>query len=223
MAPLEVIGAAYSRSGTDSLRAALDILGYRTLHAKVMLMEKVGRPELFEDAYDHPDKPVDWNYLFDGFDAAVEFPAICFVRPLLEAYPNAKVILIERDADSWYESVKNNVIKMLEVAEARELSEHGTHLIRAFEKLWLDGVLLDPKLRADAEEVKSRYKAHNAWVKEHVPQERLLALKLEEGINWDKMCAFLGKPVPAEPYPRINSSKEFNEEIPNFAERLEDL
>ncbi|KAI9488076.1 P-loop containing nucleoside triphosphate hydrolase protein, partial [Zychaea mexicana] len=209
MAPLEVIGAAYSRSGSKSLRDALNILGYRTLHGGNMIRERVGNTELIENAYDHPDKSVDWNPLFDGYNAAVEFPAVCFVQSLLEAYPDAKVILIERDADSWYESIKDTVCKLCETTGTRELTENATHLMHVFSKLWLDGVLLDSKLMADAEAVKARYKAYNAWVKECVPQERLLALKLEEGIDWNKICAFLGKPVPVEPYPRINSRKQF--------------
>ncbi|KAI9496880.1 hypothetical protein BDB00DRAFT_77378 [Zychaea mexicana] len=69
---------------------------------------------------------------------------------------------------------------------------------------------------ADAEAVKARYLAYNAWVKEYVPQDRLLALKLEEGINLDKICAFLDKPVPADPIHGLILPKSLSRRYPIF-------
>ncbi|KAI9493761.1 P-loop containing nucleoside triphosphate hydrolase protein [Zychaea mexicana] len=218
MAPLEVIGAAYSRTGTDSLRTALNMLGYKTHHMRAMF-EGNGHPELFAQAYDNPEKPADWDRMYEGWEAAVDCPTVCFIRPLIAAYPDAKVILIERDADSWYDSVKNSIYKLSTVDE-EEYDDYGRCLQRMTKKIWMDGVFENGEFIANPDAVKAKYKAHNAWVKEYVPQERLLTLNLNEGIGWEKICEFLGKPVPDEPYPRINSTTQLNEELPQLIDQL---
>ncbi|KAI9243542.1 hypothetical protein BDA99DRAFT_418578, partial [Phascolomyces articulosus] len=202
MAPLKVIGAAYSRTGTDSLRTALNMLGYTTHHMRNIIAGN-GHPELFEEAYDHPGKDIDWDKMYEGWDAAVDSPTVCFVRPLIEKYPDAKVILIERDADCWYASVKNTILEYNSV-NMDGYNEYGQAVHRMTRKVWLDGAFLNGEFENEPEKVKAKYKAHNAWVKEFVPKDRLLALNLDEGIRFEEICAFLDKPVPAEPYPRIN-------------------
>lgn len=41
-----------------------------------------------------------------------------------------------------------------------------------------------------------------------IPKERLLALKLEEGLGWEQICPFLGLPVPDTEYPRVRNEPE---------------
>ncbi|KAI7897817.1 uncharacterized protein BX663DRAFT_526980, partial [Cokeromyces recurvatus] len=109
MAPLEVIGAGFGRTGTDSLRAALNMLGYKTHHMKCFFEDPELDPDLFYDAYFHRET-ADWDQLYKDYNAAVDWPTVEFYKELLKKYPKAKVLLTIRSADSWYNSVKNTIL-----------------------------------------------------------------------------------------------------------------
>ncbi|KAI9276973.1 P-loop containing nucleoside triphosphate hydrolase protein [Phascolomyces articulosus] len=218
MAPLKVIGAGASRSGTTSLRAALNILGYKTHNMDDMITEN-SNPKLFIEAYNHPEKPVDWSELYGDFDAGVECPTFCFVDRLVEHFPDAKVILTKREADDWYRSVLNTLCKVGIQINDDEKKEHVLLNHKMFKTIWLDGLLMDEKTIFEQPEVaKARYKAHNKRVIETVPADRLLTLDLQDEITWDKLCNFLDKPVPSEPFPFLLTTKDFEQKIPSLLE-----
>ncbi|KAI9499133.1 P-loop containing nucleoside triphosphate hydrolase protein [Zychaea mexicana] len=210
MAPLEVIGAGMSRNGTDSLRQALDILGYNTHHVHGM----VGidwHPEAFTEAYEHPDKPADWDSIYKGYSAAVDSPTVFFLDRLIEYYPNAKVILTKRDPDTWYNSLANTLDNYVEQFKEENLTDYMRRFYRMATTIWPDGPLQNPEqFKKSPEKMKARYEAHNAWVIENISADRLLVLDLREGITWERICPFLGRPIPAEPYPRSNATVDFN-------------
>ncbi|KAI8144769.1 P-loop containing nucleoside triphosphate hydrolase protein [Fennellomyces sp. T-0311] len=209
MAPLQVIGASFGRTGTDSLRAALNILGYNTHHMREMKKPQ-SRPDLFLEAYEHPEREADWDLIYDGYDAAVDWPTAAFVKPLLEQYPNAKVLLTVRDVDAWYNSVKGTIFTLV---KSTPMCETMAPLDRMIRTVCLDGAFSDDITFLDEEEaMKAKYIAHVEWVKQHVPPERLLVLELGEG--WERLCKFLDKPVPNCPYPRTNSASEFHNIFP---------
>ncbi|KAI8147538.1 P-loop containing nucleoside triphosphate hydrolase protein [Fennellomyces sp. T-0311] len=220
MAPLKVIGAGVSRSGTDSLRAALNMLGYNTLHMREMLAGK-SRPELFTEAFNHPEKTPDWNLVYEGFDAAVDCPTFTFTDKLIEYYPDLKVILTKRDADSWYESVLNTVYKHNAETLPASTDEADIKIREMIQTTFLDGSFHDfQKFKDDPETMKARYNAHNEWVMKVVPADRLLVLDLRDGISWEKICPFLGKPIPEEPYPHVNTRKAFNKDFLEIQEAM---
>ncbi|KAI8140117.1 P-loop containing nucleoside triphosphate hydrolase protein [Fennellomyces sp. T-0311] len=206
MAPLKIIGAGYGRTGTDSLRSALDILGYRTHHMRSMYQDEDSHPELFLEAFNHPERPVDWDYLYNDYDAAVDWPTATFVKRLVESYPEAKVLLTVRDPDSWYKSMRNTVFRSLTTPIT---SEKGLKSRAMSKVICMDGLLstIQPNQPMDEIMIKAKYNAHNEWVIQAVPPERLLVLKLGEG--WDRLCRFLDKPIPDIPYPHSNSTEEF--------------
>ncbi|KAI9490400.1 P-loop containing nucleoside triphosphate hydrolase protein [Zychaea mexicana] len=213
MAPLEVIGAGMSRCGTDSLRAALNILGYNTHHMfdGGPLYKNDELTEVFEEAYKHPEKHVDWDIVYNGYNAAVDCPTISFLPRLFEKYPDAKVILTKRDSESWYKSVYNTIYRIYELPpeNPEEFEENVANMVKA---IWLDGSFQDlQKFKDDPKTIKKRYEAHNAWMIKNIPANRLLVLDLRDGIDWDKICPFLGKPEPAVPYPHVNTTASFNE------------
>ncbi|CDS09510.1 hypothetical protein LRAMOSA10870 [Lichtheimia ramosa] len=165
-------------------------------------------PELFLDAYLNPDKPVDWDKLYEGFDAAVGWPTVAFVDRLMDAYPNAKVILTARDVDSWYQSFKKTVHKFsLELNKRDDLPKYMQEWRKLNKALILDGALADPERFNDEEAIKFKYNAHVEWVKKNVPSERLFVMELGEG--WERLCKFLDVPVPDVPYPSVNSTNDF--------------
>ncbi|KAI7875055.1 hypothetical protein K492DRAFT_221542 [Lichtheimia hyalospora FSU 10163] len=221
MAPLQVIGAGYGRTGTDSLREALNILGYNCHHMREMFKPN-SHPEIFLEAYKNPDEPADWDTAYEGFDAAVDWPTASFVEPLLKKYPDAKWLLTERDVDSWYTSVKNTIHKSATSKTSEELAALPEHLRETFKMastIAIDGALADTERFADEEAIKANFKNHYERVKKIIPADRLLILQLGEG--WDRLCEFLGKPVPDVPYPRSNSTASFHNEFGNFFNKAE--
>ncbi|KAI7846925.1 P-loop containing nucleoside triphosphate hydrolase protein [Circinella umbellata] len=219
MAPLEVIGAGCSRTGTDSLREALNMLGYNTHHMRSMLSGD-GHPEVFEEAYKNPEKPTDWDWVYEGYTAAVDCPTISVIDQVLKHYPNAKVILTKRDADSWYKSVLNTIYTIHDWLP-ENAPDYYVRTRKMIKTIFLDGAFQDmEKFKNEPEIFKARYEAHNKWVLDNVPKDRLLILDLREGITWEKICPFLGKPVPSGPYPTSNSTKSLNEEFVHMRENL---
>ena len=166
-------------------------------------------PEMFVEAYKHPERPVDWDILYEGFDAACDWPTVSFLDPLLKKYSNAKVVLTVRDADSWYKSFKNTIYKLDDKFTGN--MDHRKRTLDMERAIVLDGAWTDPERFNDEEAIKAMFTRNIEWVKQNVPKERLLIFELGEG--WDRLCRFLNKPVPNEPYPHSNSTQDFNKTI----------
>ncbi|KAL9540756.1 hypothetical protein MBANPS3_009502 [Mucor bainieri] len=213
MAPLEVIGAAFGRTGTDGLRAALNMLGYKTYHMRQFWEDPELNPDEFYEAYMHRDQ-ADWDKLYANYNAALDWPTCNFYKDLVAKYPDAKVLLTVRSADSWYKSAKNTVHRAsttgLRPPEGSRMAAFG----RMIATVPMDGLLADKEAFADEEKVKQIYLDHIEDVKKTVPADRLLIMELGEG--WTRLCEFLGKEVPTEPYPSINSAEDFQKLIRVF-------
>ncbi|ORY95641.1 hypothetical protein BCR43DRAFT_493343 [Syncephalastrum racemosum] len=211
MAPLKIIGAGYGRTGTDSLRRALNRLGYKT-HHMVELNEPGQRPELFVEQYNHPESN-HWDTIYQGFDAAVDWPTAAFVEPLMRRYPDAKVILTERDPDAWVESMKNTILAPCRrpYSEERKSSEANIPpQIRArlhmVDIVVLDGMRTRRPEDITDNELKKLFLEHNSRIKATVPKEKLLVMDTAN-MNWEILCEFLGiSEIPLEPFPNGNSA-----------------
>jgi hypothetical protein len=169
---------------------------------------------MLEDAEQDPDDfyfaaqnkgQADWDRIYAKYSAAVDWPSCQFYKELMVKYPDAKVILTVRSADSWYESVKNTIhAKQLGRKPGDDKEERIHRMVRA---VIMDGVIHDPERFNKKDEVKRQYLNHIDEVKHHVPQDRLYVMEIGEG--WEGLCAFLGERVPDVGYPRANSTKEF--------------
>src|SRR5436309_15782365 len=104
---MKVIGAGFGRTGTLSVKAALEELGFGPCYHMVEVFDKPRHVELWQAAAE--GKPIDWDELFAGYNAAVDWPACTFYQQLMQAYPAAKVLLTVREPQSWYESTKNTI------------------------------------------------------------------------------------------------------------------
>ena len=200
---LKVIGAGFGRTGTLSLKHALEMLNLgRCYH--MMETGPAGHFGLWEVAAQ--SRQPDWHGIFADFGATVDWPAATFWRSLVDYYPDAKVILSVRDsADAWFESTQKTIFSEQLVAMLPpEMKEMLWHTIwRLF-----DGQIND---RDRCIEV---YERHNAEVIAAIPADKLLVYKPGDG--WDPLCNFLGRPVPSEHYPRLNDSAAFLEGIGNM-------
>ncbi|KAI8140515.1 P-loop containing nucleoside triphosphate hydrolase protein [Fennellomyces sp. T-0311] len=218
MAPLKVIGGGMDRTGTDSLSVALDMIGYKTHHMRLLYYGQ-GDPDIFKEAYVHPEKPVDWDAVYAGFDAALGSPTTIFLERLLVKYPDAKIILTLRDPDSWYKSVKNTIFQMTHKPLPPSTPKHLVRIRDMAHTICLDGSFGKPDEFNDAQAMKDKFIKHNEWVKQHVPAGQLLIMELGDG--WDKLCTFLNKPIPKEPYPHTNSTQELLEKVAKAREERE--
>ncbi len=198
---LQVIGAGFGRTGTLSLKFALEKLGFNPCHH---MMEVFGKPEhiaLWQDAAD--GKTADWDAIFDGYEAAVDWPVCAFWKELMHVYPEAKFILSKRDADKWFASASNTIFKGMQNFDGE--NPHGKMVKTLIVENTFDGDI------GNAEHAKAIFEAHNAEVIETIPAERLLVFEAVDG--WQPLCDFLGVAVPEEAYPSTNSTEAFQKRV----------
>lgn len=202
---MQVIGAGFGRTGTMSMQAALEILGKRCYHMKEVT-EHGGHLHAWHE-FVAGRAPMDWQKLFKGFEATVDFPACCYYRELMQAFPDAKVVLTVREANRWFDS-------FLTLQQTTDKFRIFRFIPRArrfldFVDLLLPKVFNDPRDRARAIEV---FERHNREVQEHVPVDRLLVFRVQEG--WEPLCRFLGCEVPKGiPFPHLNEGKAMLEDL----------
>lgn len=198
--PLHVIGAGFGRTGTMSLKLALEQLGFGPCHHMTEVLKTPGAAEPWAAAAG--GKPVDWDGVFDGYRSAVDWPAADYWRELAHHFSHAKIILTVRDPESWFRSTQETIFGPINTLMSDDASAVGLTM-RAINARHFGG---RPNDRAAC---LAGYEAHNAAVRREVPPERLLVLDVAEG--WDPLCRFLGVPAPDTPFPRANSTDEFRE------------
>jgi hypothetical protein len=206
---LQIIGAGMGRTGTLSLKAALERLGFGPCYHMTRIFEHLDHGPMWQQFA--AGARGDWDSLLGDFRAAVDWPASYFWRELAAFYPQAKIILTVRDAGRWFDSIDGTLFRFMrspvvpddeaarrQIAMARDIVQQRT----------FDGRIDD---RAHVIEV---YERHNRTVQATLPAERLLSYDVAQG--WAPLCAFLGVPVPDEPFPRINAQQEL---LDSHAER----
>lgn len=209
---LEVIGAGFGRTGTESLKEALEKLGFGRCDHMFELLKSTHRVEHLE-ALDRGED-VDFETLFDGFRSAVDFPYAMYYRELMAAYPDAKVVLSVRDADAWYDSAIKTIFRGLppgavgiaRVAGVVNKNARGfPRWYRYVQSSLMDGFF--EGRRHDRDYMIDRFNSWNEEVKATVPADRLLVFEAVQG--WEPLCEFLDVPVPDEPFPRSNAADSF--------------
>jgi hypothetical protein len=200
--PLTVVGAGVGRTGTNSLKLALEqLLDGRCHH----MLEIIGDPSQvsgWTDAIDGRD--VDWQILLDGYVAQVDWPGASFWRELSAANPDALVVLSTRDADAWYLSASNTIFNVFESPPPGLEGWFEVAVPKMFGERFCDD-LGNPSAMIDA------FERHNAEVRAGVPADRLLEWTPSEG--WEPICERLGVPVPDEPFPITNTTQEMRERL----------
>ena len=203
---LKVIGAGFGRTGTLSLKLALEQLGYDACYHMLEVHKHDGHQAFWRRAA--RGEPVDWHWVFEGYQASVDWPACNFWREQMVAFPDAKVLLSLRDADAWYRSVMNTIWP-----SSRHLIHSDNAAERAagemaYEVIW--NRVFDGRMD-DREHVIERFHAHNQSVIDAVPEDRLLVYRPGDG--WEPLCAFLDCAVPDTPYPKVNTTEQFQDRL----------
>lgn len=193
---LKVIGSGLGRTGTLSLKLALERLGLGPCHHMIEMFRRPETAPLWLAAFD--GRP-DWDAIFDGYVSMTDYPGVRFWRELIAYYPDAKVIHTTRDPDSWFDSTQATVF----APEGPTHKPPPSHLGRFFERMTEDIAegMHDRGFMVDY------FNRHNAEVLASIPKQRLLVYDVGQG--WGPLCAFLGVPVPDAPFPRANTREEF--------------
>ncbi|KAI4598224.1 hypothetical protein KJ359_003108 [Pestalotiopsis sp. 9143b] len=212
--PMKVLILGLGRTGTASMRAAMKQLGYvDTYHMMNASIENPPDALLWMDAlrakYDGVGKPFgreDWDKLLGNCQAVCDWPAVAFAKELIEAYPEAKVVLTCRDADSWHASTMRTVWWRVTEPELKWLSyvSWAARMYQPMLQKFFDGFFEGdfPNRGKDI------FLRHYDEVRAMVPPERLLDYKVAEG--WEPLCGFLGDAVPkGVPFPKINDNSDF--------------
>lgn len=197
---LRVVGAGLPRTGTASLTMALEqLLGGRTYHMRVIPGHPFDLGHGWQQALAHDT--ADWEELFVGFGAAVDWPASLFWRELSAYYPDALVLLSMRDsAETWYQSVNATILPVARMALAPDWGG-GRGLPDLFARFTGTTQWDDPA------RLMAAYERHNQAVCETIPPNRLLAWRATEG--WEPLCRALGGAVPDQPFPWTNRREDW--------------
>jgi len=218
---LQVIGSGVGRTGTHSLKLALEILGFGKCYHMEELLREPNRLVYFQQA--EKGEAVEWDKLFDGYVSAVDYPVARYYKQLIPAYPNAKIIHTVRDAESWY----NSAMKTIFWASKPSFGRIAKMMIRMpFSRairerlpvLKYNGEMIDNifgKDLKDKQKVISIYNAINEETLNFLPKERSLVYEVKSG--WEPLCNFLNVPIPSEPFPRSNTREQFKKNVASIA------
>ena len=206
---MKVICAGYSKTGTKSICKALRHLGFTVFDWEEQTFDFVDH---WVDVFQNGTKP-DVKRVYQNADAAVDMPGFFFYEEILEAFPDCKVILSEREEDSWVKSwarqleslkaTRSEIVVMLSPT-ARKMSYVGSSYFDA-----VYGSHDNPK---STYVFRKRYRIHNHRVKSIVPADKLLVYNVKQG--WKPLCDFLECQVPTVPFPHENINAEITATFP---------
>jgi Sulfotransferase domain len=214
---LDVIGAGFGRTGTMSLKVALEELGFGPCYHMSEVFAHPEHVELWRAAAQ--GKPVDWEQIFSGYRAAVDWPACSFYGELMEKYSDAKVILTVRDPQRWYESAYDTIYTITRAASSSPIFYLASFVIPRVKGMkrarrMIEEIVWERDFDGrfeDREHAIATFQRHNEEVGQRVTSERLLVYEVKEG--WGPLCKFLGLEAPDKPFPHLNDAEVFRGRI----------
>jgi Sulfotransferase domain len=205
---MKLIGAGFGRTGTMSLKAALELIGHGPcFHMIDIIRDPAPLPHWLAAAN---GESVDWEEAMKGWESSVDWPGCTFWEEMAETWPDAPVLLSVRDPEAWYRSCRNSIHAAKEMAMRGELqppeeNPPSPEVMQMINGLIWNGTFDGRFLEQDyALEVFHR---HNEDVKRKVPGDRLLVYEVKQG--WEPLCEFLGVDVPEEEFPHLNDTESF--------------
>lgn len=207
---MRVIGAGFGRTGTASLKRALETLGFGPCHHMEEVIKDPSQVPTWERAA--RGERIDWKTFMAPWGSAVDFPASLYYRELMDVYPDAKVILTVRSAESWYLSMQETIVPMLTRFPNRIVTPYLPYISGPGRVMGPTSIRRDVLNRfSDRAHVLKVFTDHIEEVKRVVPAEKLLVFEAKEG--WGPLCKFLGVPVPETDFPRVNDTAEFKRRV----------
>jgi hypothetical protein len=199
---LRVVGSGLGRTGTKSLKEALELLLGAPCYHMMECFPRADHPARWSAAM--RGEPVDWDGLFDGFVATVDWPSAACWKELAAAYPDALVLHSERPAEEWFRSADRTIFEQFKRPRS-EWPAPGENpwwdmAVTMFEEHFTPDFLSRDAAVAAVE-------AWNADVRATAPPDRLVVWRTGDG--WGPLCDALAVPVPDEPFPFTNTTEQF--------------
>jgi len=218
---IKVIGSGMGRTGTHSLKLALEQLGFSKCYHMMELFNNPDGIAYFNKA--EAGEQVDWDSLFTGYQSAVDYPVARYYKEVFAKYPDAKVIHTVRDPESWYKSCTETIFWASRPSAGRMVKmmvqlPFSSVLRKRLPILKYNGKILSGEFGNDLSnkaEVIKRFNAHTEAVQKQIPKEKLLVYNVKEG--WEPLCKFLGVAVPTTPFPVSNTADEFKQRVAHIA------
>jgi hypothetical protein len=222
---LKIIGAGFGRTGTLSLKVALEELGFGPCYHMIEVFQHPEHANVWRAAAEK--RPHDWKALLAGYQATVDWPGCAFYAELMEVYPDAKVILTVRDPEKWHDSVMNTIYQGLGnrfnwftrilISVLGFVYPSRRNMRKMHKAVVWEGTFHGRT--SDKEYAIKIFEEHNAEVQRRVPPEKLLVFQAKDG--WEPLCAFLNVPVPVDkPYPHLNDRANFGKPDADQMSRL---
>ena len=214
---LKVIGAGFGRTGTLSLKLALEELGLGPCYHMIEVNAHREHDALWLALA--RSEASDWRPMLQGYASTVDWPTTYVWKELAAANPQAKIILTLRDPDAWYASAAATIFaRMIEFetlrAEALRSDPAAIDEARRRHMEMINTLIVENTFGGslDKDNAIAVFNAHNEEVRRSVPREKLLVYEFGDG--WEPLCAFLDMPVPSAPYPKVNTTEDFASHFP---------
>jgi hypothetical protein len=205
---MKVFGVGLSKTGTTSLAKALEILGYKGVHFDTQRLNKIVIENVKSFSFD----------VYNDVDYVTDLPSSYFYKEIIDSYPEALVILTCREEGEWWDSMESHLKRHSVYKKGIRFA--GWLLVRfGFDKGYLVDKYHEARVMEHIRRItygssapkeflfKKKYIEHNDSVRNYVPRERLLVMNISEGDGWDKLCPFLGVPVPPVEFPHANRAR----------------
>ena len=225
---IKIIGAGFPRTGTMTLKKALETLGFdKTYHYKDLIADSK-RLKYWQEL--EQTGQTNFEKLFEGFEATVDFPGYPYYKILLEKYPDAKVILTKRNFDEWYESTYKTIwksankpfIDRLKIYKRKVFNKNLRPIfkcIKFMRRVYLYGQFNNNF--SSKEHAKKVYYEHINEVTNYVPKSQLLIYDVSEG--WNPLCSFLDVPIPKTDFPHLNKKEDFHNMVKEMIKNASEI
>ncbi|KAF7304529.1 hypothetical protein HMN09_00855500 [Mycena chlorophos] len=215
---MQVLVLGYPRTGTSSIRDALQILGYSEVHHMLSAFVNPPEAEMWLEALEAKERGEiwgreQWDSLLGHCQAVTDAPSVCFSEALIATYPDAKVVLTNRDPDRWWGSFSTTILPGMQsrwYGLTAYLDPQVSGRLVPMTRRVVSALLGDLATLTE-DRAKTAFNDHYERIRALVPKERLLEYEVSQG--WEPLCEFLGRGVPKEAFPRVNDAAQFQERL----------
>ncbi|MGH2714266.1 MAG: sulfotransferase family protein [Thermoleophilaceae bacterium] len=207
---MKVIGAGFGRTGTMSLKAALEQLGAGPCFHMIDIIRDPSTLHYWQAAID--GERVDWKEALDGWEGSVDWPGCTFYKQHMETWPEAPVLLSVRDPEAWYKSTSNSIHAAKEMAMRGELQPPEENPPSPEVMQMINGLIWQGTFNGrfgDRDYALQVFNDHIEDVKRTVPADRLVIYEIGQG--WGPLAEMLGVEAPDAPFPHLNDTESFRQ------------